>query len=96
MSALLKPKEVAARLSIGYRAVLDLIHAGALPVVQLPGRKTFLVRVETVEALILGSESGATEKPQSIQHEQKSALKSKSRKPRKAGEPLWYEKYAAK
>jgi len=35
---LLSAREVAEQLGIGYQAVLDLIHAGELPVVRVPGR----------------------------------------------------------
>lgn len=38
MPQLLKVKEVAVQLGIGYQAVLDLIHAGELPVVPILGR----------------------------------------------------------
>src|ERR1700676_4140696 len=55
---LLKVKEVAVVMGIGYQAVLDLIHGGELPTVQIPGRRSFRVDAADVDALISGLKVG--------------------------------------
>jgi len=49
---LLKAKEVAARLSIGYHEVLRLIHQGHLVSVKIPGRRSYLVDERDLEEFI--------------------------------------------
>ena len=61
------PIEVAALLSIGYDAALDLFHSGALPNVQLPGRRGYLADVADLRRLIDARKSGAVPGAEPIQ-----------------------------
>jgi len=56
---LMTARQVAKELSIGYEAVLDLIHEGFLPHVEIPGRRSYRVRVEDVQTFIEGRISGS-------------------------------------
>src|SRR5437773_2572623 len=55
---LLKVKEVAVYLGIGYQAVLDLIHDGQLPTVCVPGRRSYRIDSQDVEAMISAWKGG--------------------------------------
>lgn len=48
-----KVRDVAQELGIGYQAVLHLIHSGALPIVRVPGRRSYRIDQQDVDALIL-------------------------------------------
>ncbi len=49
---LLSVREAASRLRIGYNTMLDLIHAGKVAVVRLPGRRSLLVDPRDLDTLI--------------------------------------------
>jgi excisionase family DNA binding protein len=101
---LLRIKDVAAQLGIGYGTALALVHSGDLPTVQLPGRRSFLIREEDVDALIArfvsGTTSGTNDKIEPGKTQQNAAPKKQCRKSKPAKSTAdkysWMERYAEK
>jgi len=97
-------RQAGALRGIAYAEMLRLMHSGSLPFIQLPGRRSYLIDMADLDALIDASKSGtvpgteAQAKP--VKVVENVAPKRRCRKPKtetvKAAPYQWMQQYARK
>jgi excisionase family DNA binding protein len=85
---------------IPYQTLLRLIHEEHLPAVSLPGRRSYLVDVEDLKALVERSKSGSIDGSEREVQPAQVALNKESRNGRKSrrksGNPNWRKEFRRK